>query len=220
MNSLKTTGLAACSLLLLVALLVWHEPFLGWVRSARSSEEEVLVRTLTLENQRLRAELFARSSTSQALAEGLVEVPVHSRYPFNDKHRLTIARGSMDGVSVGMPVLAAPGVLAGVVAETRRRQSEVQTIFDPSWNSSVTIGEVKAVLRGGSSPFLDLIPESSDLTEGTLVRNIDATLPYGLVLGEIGTITRASHNSWQRAVLRVGFAPEHLSRVLLMVEYP
>jgi cell shape-determining protein MreC len=218
MNSLKTIGLAACSLLSLVAFLIWHEPFLAWVRSLRSSEEKVLVRALALENQRLRAGCAA-SATLHAAA-GVIEAAVHSRYPFNDRHRITIARGSVDGVSVGMPVLAAPGVLLGVVVETHRRQSEAQTIFDPSWNSSVMVGEVKAVLRGGSLPWLDLIPESERISEGDSVRNIDPAFPYGVFLGEVGVITRDSQNSWQRAALRVGFKSEDLTRVLLMVEFP
>lgn len=220
MNSLKTIGLAACALVLCIMLVVWYEPFLVWARALRVSDKEAALHTLTLENERLRAECAAPSLNSPASAEGVVEAAVHSRYPFNDRHRVTIARGSMDGVSVGMPVLAAPGVLLGVVVETRRRQSEVQTIFDPSWSSSVTVGEVKAVLRGGASPWLDLIPESNRIVEGDRVRNIDPSFPYGLFLGEIGAVTRDSHNSWQRAVLRVGFKSEDLTRVLLMVEFP
>ena len=176
---------------------------------------------LKLENESLKSELL-RKNTDSAVVDKYLESRVYSHYPFNDKNALIIDKGALDGVKVGMPVLAARGVLLGRIANVKDRVSEVITIFDPEWKSSVVVGEhrIKAVLQGANNPRLELIPKDAVIKEGDSVTNISPEYPILLRIGSIGAARLDEKKVWQIADVELAFSIEDIDSVLLVTNFP
>lgn len=147
---------------------------------------------------------------------------IYSEYPFNDRRLLVIDLGSKDGIKPGMPVITYDHTLIGKINSVTASESAVQTIFDPAWQSSVAIGEkrVKAVLKGGNSPSLELIPKDSVFSGGETVVNISKELPYNFLLGEIVGMSLVSNEVWQTAKLKMLYDLENLSQVRVVLNFP
>lgn len=152
-------------------------------------------RLLLGENEYLRSEL---EETRIAVLGNIKPANVYSRYPFADRNILVIDQGSDQDIKEGMPVLAARGVLLGKVGKVSKNFSEVQTIFDPTWRSSVGIGdqEVKALLVGGAVPSLDLIESTAAVNDGDAVFNISPDFPYGLAIGQLADLRKPPAQPW------------------------
>lgn len=178
-------------------------------------------KTLQLENESLKSAPTVKN-TRAAPADKALEAQVYSHYPFNDKNALIIDKGAQDGVRPGMPVLAAQGVLLGRVTSVKDRMSEVITIFDPAWKSSVVVGEhrVKAVLQGANNPRLELIPKDAVIKEGDEIKNVSPEYPMGLRMGTIGAARLDEKKVWQIADISVAFSVEELDTVLVVTNFP
>ncbi|MDO8469790.1 MAG: rod shape-determining protein MreC [bacterium] len=226
MRSIRAFAFGVTALTALALLIVFRAPILTTLRLLLTDATDRTITTLTLENETLRAAL-ARAvsetpSGNTSWRAGYVPVALYSRYPFNDRDRLTIARGSVGGLAIGTPIFAAADVLLGAVREVRRTQAVAQTIFDPGWRSSVSVGthRVKAVLVGGNPPRLELIPQTDVLEVGDIVMSIDPGFPLGAVIGTIATVEPAMQNAWQTALVAVGYHIDSLEQVLLPTEFP
>ncbi len=230
MRSLKTV-IGAFVALLLVVFAVWFQGdiFQGIRRAAisfaglfaESSYEEVI--RLRTEVEALRAE---RATLLEAgippFSEDLRRIPVYSRYPYGAEGILTIAGGENEGIRTGAPVLATPGTLLGKVTKVERSRSEVMTIWSPAWRSSVGFEGVgtKALLEGGESPLLTLIPRGKESSAGTRVVNVDPSFPYGLFLGALGEADEDNEDPWLTATLQVPYGESDLREVLVLVNFP
>jgi rod shape-determining protein MreC len=147
---------------------------------------------------------------------------VFSKYPFNDRAILTLNIGSGDGIKEGMPVVTKENMLIGMVKKVHRTQSEVQTIFDPLWKSSVTIseGEIKAMLEGGSFPKLTLIPKDAVIQDGARVVNISPEFPYHVFLGSIKNITNNESDVWISGELDSLYEISEINEVNVITNFP
>ncbi len=176
---------------------------------------------LKLENESLKSELLKKNSGS-AVTDRYLEAQVYSHYPFNDRNALIIDRGSLDGVKVGMPVLAARGVLLGRVTNVKDRVSEDRKSIDPAWKSSVVVGEhkIKAVLQGANNPRLELIPKDAVIKEGDMITNIAPEYPIALRVGSIGSARLDEKKVWQIADVDVAFGIEDIDTVLVVTNFP
>ncbi len=146
---------------------------------------------------------------------------VYSRYPFSDKNRIAIDKGFEDGITEGMPVLAEQGVLLGRVSAVRRVQSEVETIADPAWKTSVAVGEarVRAVLEGGVPPRIGLIPKEAAIREGDPVTNIDPDFPMGLLIGTARAAGDDAKKVWLAADVELPYRIDDLQSVFVMTHF-
>lgn len=176
---------------------------------------------LKLENESLKSELLKKNPIG-AQTDKYLDAQVYSHYPFNDKNALIIDKGSLDGVKTGMPVLAARGVLLGRITAVKERVSEVMTIFDPAWKSSVVVGErrTKAVLQGANNPRLELIPKDAVLKEGDAITNISPEYPIALRIGAVGAARLDEKKVWQIADVEVAFGIEDVDSVLVVTNFP
>ena len=99
--------------------------------------------------------------------------------------RMALARGTLDGVRPGLPVLA-DGALVGRVAEVTATTCEVRLITDPRFSirASVPQGgqDVEGILRGDGSALLSFEPALLD----------PAAAPPVLSVGEAVHCSRAS----------------------------
>lgn len=209
-------------MLVIALVLAYRGELMAAARSLPFITPDETVARLTMENQTLRAALARAVSETPPRRADYIPVPLYSRYPFNDRDRITIDRGSEEGLTAGTPVFAAPDVLLGAVREVRRFRAVAETIFDPGWRSSVVVGvnRVKAVLSGGTPPRLELIPQESALSVGDVVMNIDPAFPMGAVVGLVDAVEPAAKNAWLSATLSVGYRLDALDSVLVPGRFP
>jgi len=173
------------------------------------------------ENISLKKELEKLRALEEKDKSQLLEARVYSRYPFSDKNIVVVDKGASDGVTEGMPVLVKKNILLGKVKSVRQFQSEVVTIFDPDWKSSVSIGSghVKAVLRGANMLRAELIPKDANLKLGDEVQNIAQELPIGLSVGTVSATSTDEKKVWQLATIDAPFSIEDIDSVLIMTNF-
>jgi len=170
---------------------------------------------------RLRAENAGLRATSELGASTSV-AGVYSRYPFNDRRLIVINLGERDGVKIGMPVLASEKVILGRITAVRHTQATVQTLFDPEWRESVAIGEnlVKALLKGGLPPTLELIDREARIAEGASVFNLSPELPLHFFLGKVSGVRAVAGEPWQKAELQTPYDLDNLNQVFVIKDFP
>ncbi len=234
MRSFRVFVAGAVCVLLIVITFVWRAPLLRFfanvrvalVGSADPSFDYRSFEKLRLENEALiaaRATSTFVSDTSTGSGKYRVkEVKVFSLYPFNDYASLSIDAGSDEGLKEGMPVLTAPGVLLGKVVVVSRTKSEVETIFSPSWKSTVSVGaqRTRAVLIGGAAPYVDLLPKDAPVGRGDTVLNLAPEFPIDLFLGRANEFSEGSNALWLRAPVDPLFRFEDIDRVLVVMNFP
>lgn len=151
----------------------------------------------------------------------LITTDIYSYYPFNDRAKLVINAGSADGLKIGLPVLAAEGVLLGKIIRVGKHLSEVQTIFDPAWRSTVGIGaqKIPALLNGSLTPVLDLIEPTAEIKEGMTVINLTPDFPYGLLLGRVANFKKTPAQPWISGQLEPFYDLTKLNRALVVTDH-
>ncbi len=185
---------------------------------------------LETENAGLKAELsnylrFKNATGTPVFGGGRYEylsAEVQSDYPFNDYAAIVIGAGAKDGLKPGMPVLEGDGVLIGKVNTVSGSQSEVETIFDPAWRSAVVIGSgrTKALLSGGTTPNLDLIPKNAGVQTGDQVLSIATDLPIDLLVGGISSLSANPSGLWAKATLTLPWEPGNLDKIYVVTNFP
>lgn len=189
--------------------------------SSPPAAEEVTALRLRVKD--LEQKLREANATSTAAGKYHYKIAnVYSKYPYNDEGTLVVDVGSADGIKAGMPVMASEGVLLGKIIAVRRTQSEVITIFSPNWKSSAGIGlsGAKAVVEGGITPTLDLIPRGVDVKEGEDVVNLSPDYPFRAYLGTLEQMVAVPNDIWRRAELSVPYRFEELNTVLVVIDFP
>ncbi|MFH0806765.1 MAG: rod shape-determining protein MreC [Candidatus Brennerbacteria bacterium] len=231
MRSLKTVIGAIAALVLGVLIIVMQGNMFEGVGDVRAFFASFTDRTFSYgELSRLRTEVEALRAERAVLIEAgippfsadLRKAPVYSRYPYGAEGLLTIALGAHDGIKEGFPVFATPGTLLGRVTRVEQTRSEVMTIFNPAWRSSVRFGtsDVKALLEGGESPRLTLIPRGKELAEHTRVVSVDPTFPFGLFIGTSGAVQEETAEPWRTAAFEAPYRESDLEEVLVLVNFP
>lgn len=150
------------------------------------------------------------------------EAQIYSYYPFSNRSLLILNLGSDDGIKEGAPILINEGILFGKIKNVKRTQSEAITIFDPSWRSSVAIGDsgTKAVLRGGEKPKLELIPPDSQIFAGDKVLNISPEFPLDLFVGSLTETQKSKEDVWLKADLETLADFDSLKKVFVIMNFP
>lgn len=174
---------------------------------------------------------WARVETISSMVEGFGAVrqirgapapegqaaPVFSRYPFNLKNELLVARGEEQGVKVG-DVALYEGAILGIVEKVFKDSALVQTIFDARFKAPVRVGDsaADALLVGGPQPRLTLIPQEAKIENSDPVYSAAAGMPYGVGIGSIENLHDAPESLFRDAVLRVPYNPAGLSEVVIV----
>jgi cell shape-determining protein MreC len=178
-------------------------------------------RNMLLENESLQSQV-ALMKWGRTSSDTMRVARVYSHYPFNDKNRILIDVGENEGIKEGMPVLAKEGVLLGKIMHVTTRVSEVQTVFDPLWKSSVVIGEgrVKAMLQGANNPRLELIPKEAVIGVGEKISNVSPEFPIGLYIGDIRITKEDEKKVWQIAEISIPYSIEDIDTVSVVTNFP
>ena len=231
MRSLKTVIGAVGALLLAVLIIAVQGRVFNGTSEVRAFFASFADRAFSYgELAQLRTEIEALRAERATLIEAgippfsadLRKAPVYSRYPYGVEGLLTIALGANDGIKEGFPVLATPGTLLGKVTRVERTRSEVVTIFNPSWRSSVQLGTngTKALLEGGESPRLTLIPRGKEPSEHARVVSVDSAFPFGLFVGASGAVMDETTEPWRTAPLETPYEESDLMEVLVLMNFP
>lgn len=223
-------------LTLVLLFLIFLEPRWGWqasnfLRSGMSSKSGMDT-TMLAENQKLKAEIIRLEAIQdQAFwdSEDYISAVVFARYPFNLKSELLVDVKSEGGVRAGQAVLLAyqagserQAILLGRVAKVFRESVLIETIFDPSWQSSVKIGKkgILALLKGGNEPRVTLIPKEAVISPGDVVYSVDPELPHTAVLGEIYDLSLSSDQVFQEGRLKLVYDFNDLKAVSILKNEP
>jgi rod shape-determining protein MreC len=135
---------------------------------------------------------------------------------------LTIDKGSDDGLSRGMPVITADGVL-GRIHSTGGGSADVLLAIDR--NSSVAVRvdrtRARANVRGLGQPGLarlDHAVRSEDVIEGDLLvtSGTDAVFPAGLPVGRVTRLQRAAHGLFLEGAVIPNVDPTRVEEVLVI----
>ena len=219
--------------LAILGLLVYRTSFvrvLGTVgdffrRATDSSFSYAELKRLKIENKSLLMEVLkSRKALPFIAASRFLEGSVYSRYPSNERSLVVIDRGAQDGVVVGMPVFAdvEGNLLFGKISSVRDSQSEVRTLSDATWKSSVEIGDkkIKALFVGGNFPHLELAPKEGEWKEGDAVRNVSPDFPLGVLLGTVGKVKEEANAIWKQATVVLSVAPSDVTRLYMLTRFP
>ncbi|MDO8556933.1 MAG: rod shape-determining protein MreC [Candidatus Jorgensenbacteria bacterium] len=214
MKGIYTFIVSGVALIIIAVLIFARGNILHWlsVSSAPLSPAMLAAELLALKAQRADA----------IRTRHYIEARLYSRYPFNDQGVIVVAAGSDDGVRLDMPVLAREGVLFGRISAVRRTQSEVETIFDPAWRSSVYIGEknTKAVLRGGKTPVIEFVPKEAAIQKGEIITNSSPNFPLGASAGTILLVHAVDRDLWQSADIDPGYTLNDVQSALIVTDFP
>lgn len=168
---------------------------------------------LQAENALLKEEIFrleSGSRVSSSFFQGeVLHAGVYSRYPFFDKETLIIDFGSKEGATSGMPVLGGERFLLGEIVSVSKTQSEVRTIFDVRWVTSVFVRlsslpgvTVRGVLKGGATPRVELVSSEFPLRAGDVVVNASEKFPFAIPIGVLLKPKKGEGGFWEEVPLR------------------
>jgi cell shape-determining protein MreC len=180
-------------------------------RSVPGQSADELLRLLQQRNAQLEAELISLRLGANPVAGASKSAKVYSQYPFSNRSEILISLGRRDGIEPGMAVAIGRSALIGRVREVYKTTSSVQTIFDPSFQIPVRVGdqETDALFSGGLTPELTLI-DGKISPDDPIVSSFSG-LPYGLVLGRVGTAT-----SQNESFVKPAFSLKGLRDVLVL----
>ncbi len=219
--SLVSIGVA---LVLVLALFFSGGSLVGWLMSLRNSVDQP-AGSPDLATCRAAIALLATpagEARAQELAgSNFLNVDVYSRYPFSDRSTVTVRGGSDVGIKPGMPAFVG-GYLFGTVSSVNRTQSEVETIFNPVWRSSVYVGSrrAKAVVRGGDVPVVELLARDAGVVSGDPVVNSSPTSPLGSKLGNVSDLKGGEHDLWFTSELTVPYEFDDVRSVRVLTNFP
>lgn len=211
-------------LVAILAVLILFKPYYGWeIRkffTLNPAPSGSIAADLAAENENLKAELAKLENIKSQFPErtpGFIGALVYSRYPFNFKNEFLLNVGAKDGVLAGRAVLL-EGVLIGKVSKVFDMTALAQTVFDGDFQAAVRVGAVgvQALLRGGVMPRLTLIPLTARVSAGDIVYSASPDFPYGLPVGEVGTISTSSDKLFREATVNFVYDINSVSAVLIV----
>jgi rod shape-determining protein MreC len=195
-------------------------------QALRQKEQELLIYKgklqqgveLAAENSRLRAMLSATEVLSARLL--VSEVVAISPNPY--RHVLTINRGSLDGVTVGQPVIDADG-LVGQVADVFDRTSTVLAISDISHTLPVRSlrNGVRTVAEGSGDKNrlrLKFLSTTADIVIGDQLvsSGLGGRFPAGYPVGTVVSIERVSGRPFLDVEVRPAASIDRTHYLLLL----
>jgi rod shape-determining protein MreC len=195
--------------------------------NARLADENARLQETKRENDQLTALLQLKSGFDfETTAASVI-----GREPSEFRRRITLDKGTDDGLSEGDVVIAAGGALAGRITEIGPGSSTVVLLTDAESTvigqlaSNAATGEVVGQLGGvlvmnqiDSSAQVGLNDEV--LTAGiTLASGIRSPYPKGLLIGQVVDVRRDANDVVQTAFLQPTADLDRLEYVLVILDY-
>lgn len=193
-------------------------------QSLRESVRKLNVRIIEsqdafLENERLK-KLLALKSSIQVPSVAATVIGEDSAPWYRS---IMIDRGSVDGLSEGMPVMATSGVV-GRVVKVASSSSRVLLLTDHASSIAAMIQRSRArgVLKGkgGGSCSLEFTVREDDVKVGDIVTTsgVGGVFRKGQVLGEVTMVKKGEYGMFQTIDVRPAVNTFHLEEVLVLLQ--
>lgn len=189
------------------------------LENQRLQVEQLKLQTLRAENSELRRLLGVTERGNQRFLQA--ELKRFSNDP--SIHRVTLNRGYLAGVEMGMPVLSADGLI-GQVVSVYPQGSEVLLVTDSTHQLPVQFTRTRdrAIAVGvGRIDRLEMrnLPDTIDLRPGDLVETsgLGGRFPAGIPVAEVMEIIRLPGQPFVQVVARPLAAMSRLSLVMINV---
>ena len=212
---------------------------IGEIDTLRTENEALRAENARIQQEARRAEEIRRQNE---LLTGLLQLrngfeyrtiaaAVIARESIEVLQRITLDRGTADGVSIGSVVIAAGGALVGRVVEVRQTSSVVQLISD---SASTVIGQL--LTSAATGEVTGQLPNSltmRNINAATVVGlgeevvtagielggGIRSPYPKGLVIGRIIDVRRDANEVVQTAFVEPAAMLDRLEFVLVILDY-
>ena len=193
-------------------------------QSLRESVRQLNVRIIEsqdtlLENERLRKLLSLKGSLQipavAATVSGEDSAPWY--------RSIVIDRGSVDGLTEGMPVMATSGVV-GRVVKVAASSARVLLLTDHASSIAATIQRSRArgVLsgKGGGLCSLEFTVREDDVKVGDVVTTsgVGGVFQKGKILGEVTMVKKGEYGMFQTIDVRPAVNTFHLEEVLVLLQ--
>jgi rod shape-determining protein MreC len=185
--------------------------------SRRLRAELAGVEELQRENARLRRLLgFAEEQSRRNVAARVIAEDATSWF-----RTIEINRGYEDGVTEGLPVVDAAGLIGRVVRSTAHA-ARVLLITDASSAVAVLVQDqrIRGVCRGqGGTLALDfaLVQDEIQVGDGVVTSGLGGVFPKGLVVGYVRSVRREQFGLFQTVEVESAVDFEHLEEVLVVL---
>ncbi len=136
-------------------------------------------------------------------------------------HTLTIDRGASSGLSEGMAVVAAAGVV-GQIVKVAPATARVLLLTDHTSGIAATIlrSRARGVVKGKGEGLcsLEFASREEDVKVGDVVMTsgIGGVFPKGVPVGEVTMVKRGEYGVFQTVVIRPAVSVSHLEEVLVV----
>lgn len=187
----------------------------------RLMSENVRLREAEIENVTLREQLdFKRANPTY----DLLSAEVIGRDPTSLLRYLTIDRGAHDGLTEGMPVVTAAG-LVGQVSEVNAHSAKVLLVTDASSSVSALIQNSRAtgIVQGeiGRGPVMRYIQQGESVNVGDMVltSGLGGNFPKRLVIGQVTAVRQRDIEMFQEAEIRPAVDFNRLEMVLVIIGF-
>jgi len=172
---------------------------------------------LRQENERLRSLLgFVAETAVRTTAARVIAEDASSWF-----RTIEIDRGSADGVTEGLPVVNAAGLVGRVVRSTPQ-SARVLLITDASSAVAVLVQDqrIRGVCRGqGGALALDfaLVQDDIQVGDGVITSGLGGIFPKGLVVGFVRSVHREQFGLFQTVEVEPAVDFAHLEEVLVLL---
>ena len=174
----------------------------------RTKNEELQARLIQMEEARQENErLLALFKMVNAYSLEACGARIISRTTDSWNRTITIDKGRLDGLEVGMPVLSADGLI-GQIETVGLFTSTVRLITDPRSGVAVILQQTaraEGILMGSHEGLLYLTFISPDVSvalgDAVITSGAGGTYPKGLVIGYVASITQDPSNVYQIIVV-------------------
>jgi rod shape-determining protein MreC len=136
--------------------------------------------------------------------------------------RLTIDRGTLDGIKRDMPVVTSTGIV-GRVLNVGPNFAQVQVITDANAGVGVMIQRTRTPgeLKGLNNARCEIknIPANEEIQEGDIVitTGLDRIYPKGLVVGTAERVENDSSGPWKKIIVNPAAAVDRVENVLVLL---
>lgn len=181
-----------------------------------------LLEELEIENERLRALL----GFNQAVPFEYVVADVVARNPDNWFSRVTINRGSADGIAKDMPVVTSEGLVGRIVqVSTGVAVVELLTDRDSAAGALIQSSRDAGVARGQGSdtPLLSMLlfvrEAEVNVGDAVVTSGLGEIYPSGLFIGRVVEVHKENYGLIKSALVRPGVEFGRLEEVLVITNY-
>jgi len=195
-------------------------------QTLRESVRQLNVRVVAgqdaiLENERLKRLLALKSSLQfPSLAVNVIGEDSAPWY-----RSIVIDRGSVDGISEGMPVMATSGIV-GRIVKVAASSSRVLLLTDHASSIAAMIQRSRArgVLKGkgGGSCSFEFTVREDDVKVGDIVTTsgVGGVFQKGSLLGEVTMVKKGEYGMFQTIDVRPAVNTFHLEELLVILRIP